>query len=248
MSLLYVLFSALLWSQEVTAHNNSAKAFDNPKALGGNLYFTFQGQPDTKPEPLNIIISAKSSFGNIKGSNDTQILLAQNGLSQYLSALNFSDECLGLHLSTPAYANVSSDRPELLDFLYRENFGDLEQGTCDESLNGGYHFRGWHQSTSGAWFLAASKELNLTLKHDLVPNGYDIGRDEVVRRALVGGKDALGCTWAPATLQNLTSLVHSDQGGSTGAYDHDIGIDGTISLLTIGSPLCPIDGISSSKH
>lgn len=240
MSTFHLLYSSF-WLQAAFGPIATAKPFNNPLNVGGNLYFRFEGQPQTKPEPINVIISAESSFGRITGFNNSEIFLAQNGLSQYLSALNFSDECLGLHLSTPAYANISSTTPQRLDFLYRENFGNLEQGTCLESLNGGYHFRGWRQGTSGAWFLGASKEQNLTMKHDLVPNGYDIGRDEVVRRALLGGTDARGCKWKPATLQNLTNLVSSDAGGVNGVYNHDIGINGSISLLTIGSPVCPID-------
>lgn len=34
----------------------------------------------------------------------------------------------------------------------------------------------WRQAGTGALFLAASQEMNLSEHHNIVPNGYDIGR------------------------------------------------------------------------
>lgn len=227
---------------------SDAPGYVSPASIGGGMQFSFEGQPTTKPEPINIIVSGKSSFGTIAGSTDYAIFNASRGFSQYLSALNYSDECLGLHLSTPAYANVSGSSPELLDFLYRENFGDYPEGTCQETLSGGHHFRGWRQTQSAAFFLASSLELNLTLKHTLAPNGYDLGRQEFVARARRGGVDYAGCTWPPAAVVNLTDLVQPDAGGPSGEYNHDIGLDGVVALVTVGSPVCPDGSVPSSPN
>lgn len=168
------------------------------------MFFQFLNSA-TKPEPLNLIITSTSNITQAGlGRNNSEIFLASGGLSQYLSALNFSDECLGLHLSTPALAAINSPQPQLLDFLYRENFGLGDSGSCLETVKGGFHFRGWRQNLTGAWLLASSQEKNLTEQHDLVPNGYDLGRNEVARRATLGGVDRLGCLWPPANVTDST--------------------------------------------
>lgn len=56
-------------------------------------------------------------------------------------------------------------------------------GTCIESLKGGNHIRAWQQQGTGAWFFAASKEENVTKHHMIVPNGYNIGRDDLVQQS-----------------------------------------------------------------
>ena len=65
-------------------------------------------------------------------------------------------------------------------------------GTCWESLAGGHHFRAWPQNgslaNSGAWFLGASKEENSREHHTISKNGYNIGRDWLVERAVLGGR------------------------------------------------------------
>lgn len=230
------------------AHPNANLGFINPIELGGYSNFTFINSPTTKPEPLNIVISGLSDFPSniyalsgqkaIPSGNVTSILYEPHGLADYLNALNFSDECLHLHLSTPAMAAISSPNLHLLDFLYREDFGVLDaqtSGSCRETLEGGYHFRGFRQNQTGAWFLGASQELNLTLKHDLVPNGYDLGRDEVVRRARIGGVDGRGCTWPAAEVRDARGVLSRDDGSS---WNHGIGIDGLVKVIIVGSPSC----------
>lgn len=248
--------------------NMKNTGFINPRQLGGYSNFSFINSPSTKPEPLNVIISGLSDFPSNNASieasrtrhrgssvsssypaassgavNATTVFYERGGFSDWLNALNFSDECLGLHLSTPARAAVSNSTPALLNFLYREDFGKLDasfSGSCLETLNGGYHFRGFRQRQSGAWFLGASKEQNLTLAHNLVPDGYDLGRDEVVRRALIGGgKDSRNCTWPAAKLMKVRGILRPDDGGPSGLWNHDIGIDGVVKVLTVGKPVCP---------
>ena len=208
---------------------------------GGSLEFTFTSG-NTRPEPINVIF-ASGSFPDVPTyPNATLALLHPHGLAQYLRALNYSDECLGLHLSTPAVADLGDGRgSRRLDFLYRENFGKYPDGTCLESVQGGSHFRGWSQMVGEdqpfAWFLAASNELNLTLHHDIVPDGYDLGRDEVVRRALIGGVDPVtGCKYAPAQTWNETGVAAA-AAGDVAHYNHDIGTDGIVSVIRAPPPV-----------
>lgn len=145
--------------------------------------------------------------------------------------------------------------------LLRENFGDPAFGTCRETFDGGFHYRVWRQNgteaNSGAWFLAASEEYNLTLQHDIVPNGcvlerlgqppppdsltslrrvdsYDKGRDEVVRRAIVSGG-----TKSPLTNRTFETTYRNASGPgyyadvSTSEINHGVATDGIVAILTV---------------
>jgi hypothetical protein len=79
----------------------------------------------------------------------------------------------------------------------RENFGDIYFGTCKETFNGGNHFRYWQQNTTNAWFLAASMEMDLAKQHDIIRNGYNLGRDDIISRAV-------GQTIPPRNVTNTT--------------------------------------------
>ncbi|KAI1794667.1 hypothetical protein LXA43DRAFT_1091722 [Ganoderma leucocontextum] len=111
---------------------------------------------------------------------------------------------------------------------FRQDFGNDLLGTCLESLLGGNHFRVWRQggpsANSGALFLAASKEKDATKNHDLVDDGYNVGRDELIAAA-VGMKSHHGNTVA----QNITGIMPA---GSDNV-NHGIAVDGTVTLLTV---------------
>lgn len=97
-------------------------------------------------------------------------------------------EFLGLHRGAPQRADLGDgqgmrDQTRLLRYDYGEPFF----GTGFESLAGGNHLRYWVQQTTGAYFLAVSKEEPLKKQHDIVKDGYDIGRDMLVGD-LVGAK------------------------------------------------------------
>ena len=73
------------------------------------------------------------------------------------------NECANLHLGDPQFADLGDGNSwgsELFEF--RESW-HYPWGSCLESVIGGNHFRAWKQNgthaDSGAWFLAASKEL-----------------------------------------------------------------------------------------
>jgi len=82
-------------------------------------------------------------------------------------------------------------------FLARQTYFPI-WGTCWESAVGGNHFRAWKQNgtlaNSGAWFLAVSKEEDAGENHTIVPDGYNLGRDLLVEKA-VGGSRWRGMWW-----------------------------------------------------
>ena len=72
--------------------------------------------------------------------------------------------------------------------LKRWTYEDDYLGTCIQTFDGGLHFRYFVQNTSqvtgesagGAIFLAVSEEHDLTKNHDIVFDGYNLGRDYLV--------------------------------------------------------------------
>lgn len=105
----------------------------------------------------------------------------------------------------------------------RWDYGNVQTGTCEETIDGGNHFRYWIQNgsvaDSNAVFVAASYELpasstsrtsreviHLTHEapschlgnHDIVVNGYNFGRDWIVG-------NITGSTIPTASLTNSSS-------------------------------------------
>ncbi|KAF9562780.1 hypothetical protein CPC08DRAFT_706486 [Agrocybe pediades] len=173
-------------------------------------------------EPLNVIVSGLSS----------PEVLTDDGFLNFAKAIGFSTECLGVHLGDPQSANLGDGHgPVNQTVELRQDFGDPNLGTCLESLIGGNHFRVYHQNgpsaNSGALFLAVSKEEDVQQGHTIVPDGYDIGRDELVTNA-VGTTSFGGVTYSTIS-QTITGLLPA---GSDG-INHGIAIDGNVVLLTI---------------
>lgn len=176
-------------------------------------------------EPMNVIVS---------GLSDPRVL-TDDGFLNWAQSLDMSTECLGQHLGGPQAANLGDGNgPVNQTVELREDFGDDILGTCLESLIGGNHLRMFRQNgtqaNSGALFLAVSHEEDLEESHTIIPNGYDIGRDELVAAALNNGSTTShdGVTYQ-ATSQNITGLL---QPGTNGV-NHDIAIDGVVVLLTV---------------
>ncbi|KAF9049570.1 hypothetical protein BDZ89DRAFT_1098910 [Hymenopellis radicata] len=143
---------------------------------------TILGQtfPDGQQEPINMIIS---------GASDSDVLKDQSthgGLRNYFLSLSFSGNCLGqLDQGTTQQANLGDGHGlHNQSAVMRYNYGDPKFGTCTESINGGNHFRYWVQNgseaNSGAVFMGVSYELPASKDHDIVPNGYNFGRDYIV--------------------------------------------------------------------
>jgi len=192
--------------------------FYNPTDGGGS----FLNESGDGGEPLNVIISGLSS----------PEVLTPNGLLNFARAIGYSEECLGLHQGGAEPANLGDGRgyvPE--QSVIREQFFIPVVGTCLESLVGGNHFRVYPQTgpqaNSGALFLAVSKEEDVAEGHDIVPDGYDIGRDKPVVAA-VGESSYLGTTYT-TVVEAIPNLLAA---GSQG-INHGIAQDGIVKMLTV---------------
>ncbi|KAJ4496167.1 hypothetical protein C8J55DRAFT_545450 [Lentinula edodes] len=193
--------------------------FFDPTANGGSL---LDDAGDGLGEPLNVIISGLSSPD----------VLTESGFENYAKAIGFSTECLGIHIGGPQSANLGDGNGFVNQTVeLRQDYGDSVLGTCLESLIGGNHLRLYIQNgpeaDSGALFLAVSKEEDASDNHDIVPDGYDIGRDEL-SAAAIGTTSFDGVTYSTTGI-NLTGLLAP---GSAGV-NHDIATDGITTLLTV---------------
>ncbi|EJU02566.1 hypothetical protein DACRYDRAFT_94372 [Dacryopinax primogenitus] len=170
-------------------------------------------------EPLNVISDPLLTCSD---------LLTNNFLS-FAQDVGFSTECLGIHLGDPQQANLGDGNGAVDQLVeYRENYN--LGGTCLESLIGGNHLRGWIQNgpsaNSGAWFLAVSQEENVAEGHNIVPNGYNIGRDNLVANANAWAADQSAYS---LTVEYVSGLLPS---GSNG-INHGISQDGQVAVITV---------------
>ncbi|KAH9970854.1 hypothetical protein BGW80DRAFT_1175454 [Lactifluus volemus] len=193
--------------------------FVNPTSGGGSLLDHDSGGLG---EPLNVIISGLSS----------PWVLSDGGFVHFANAIGFDIECFGAHLGTPQSANLGDGHGWVNQTLeLRNDYGNPIIGTCWESLVGGNHFRLFRQNgpnaNTGALFLAVSEEENVTEGHTIRPNGYDLGRDSLVKSA-VGLKKHNGVKYQ-TTAQRISGLIPA---GSHG-INHNIAIDGVVVLLTV---------------
>lgn len=100
-------------------------------------------------------------------------------------SVNLSDQCLGgggpSIQGTQHGSEIDRDSYNVTQIgMLRWNFGDPWLGSCRQTFEGGLHFRYWRQAASGALFLEASEEMDLARNHDIVRNGYNLGRDHLV--------------------------------------------------------------------
>ncbi|KAK0528267.1 hypothetical protein OC834_004107 [Tilletia horrida] len=201
---------------EVTDPLAATQGYSDPAIFPNGSSFT------SSNEPLNVIISSKSS----------PAVLTRKGLQSYLRSLNFDFECLDLHSGGPQYATIDPTGAQAQVFLYREVYTPLDHiaGTCIESLLGGNHIRGYMQAGTNAWFLAVSTEENVTKKHTIIPDGYNIGRDDLVKRSQSqpnGQTDFFFQVWR-TSVEYATNLI------AAGAIaNHDITVDGKTAVLTV---------------
>ncbi|KAF8625956.1 hypothetical protein AX17_006681 [Amanita inopinata Kibby_2008] len=152
----------------------------NPTSNGGNMLTQVdRTYPPGQGEPLNVIISGKS---------DSAVLVDQptdGGLQNYFTSIGFGGECLGQHMGDNQRANLGDGHGYQNETAeMRWAYGDPQLGTCKETVQGGNHFRYWTQdgpsANSGAIFMASSYEMPLARFHDIIPNGYNLGRDFLV--------------------------------------------------------------------
>ncbi|SPO41135.1 uncharacterized protein PSFLO_06617 [Pseudozyma flocculosa] len=196
------------------------QGFVDPRLYGGT---SFDLVGDGEHEPLNVIVSALSS----------PEILTKKGLQSYMRSLDFDKECLGLHSggAQKAWLDPRGWRDE--EWLFRKVYTPLDHlfGTCIESLVGGNHFRAWQQQGTGAWFLATSKEQNVARKHMIVPDGYNIGRDELVEQSQAE-RDTVTSFFGKryrTSVEYVAGLMPPGQQG----VNHDIAVDGLTAILTV---------------
>jgi hypothetical protein len=194
--------------------------FFSPLTGGGSMLDDAGAGP--VGEPLNVIISGLSSLP----------VLADDGFLNFARSIGFSTECLGMHLGTPQSANLGDGHGWVDQTIeLRQDYGNSKDGTCLETLIGGGHFRVYRQNgskaNSGALFLACSKEMGLSEGHDIVPDGYNIGRNMVATAA--SGRTSFDGVNYSTTAKNITGLLAP---GSEGV-NHGIAQDGIVTLLTI---------------
>ncbi|GJN90587.1 hypothetical protein Rhopal_003599-T1 [Rhodotorula paludigena] len=217
--------------------------YANPTAGGGKwLTLARNTWPEGLGEPINIVISA----------NSHPALMTDEGFYDWGMSINFGTylldasgvgsyhgECFGQTDGARQAANLGDGNGmHNQSDLLRENFGDVTYGVCKESANGGFHYRVWRQNgtdaDTGAWFLAASEEEDLSNNHMIVDNGYDLGRDEVVRRAVAPGgtKSPITNTTYTATAVNASGVGYFDN-ITFWDINHRISTDGVVMVLTV---------------
>uniref|UniRef100_A0A8H7XQU2 Uncharacterized protein n=2 Tax=Psilocybe cubensis TaxID=181762 RepID=A0A8H7XQU2_PSICU len=163
-----------------STRNVPPEGFYSPLDNGGSMLTDVENTfPPGQGEPINTIIS---------GNSDSRVLVdseENGGLRNYFLSLGFSGECLGQHSGSDQGANLGDgDGFQNETSVIRWNYGDPQLGSCKETIEGGNHFRYWVQdgpsANSGAIFMAVSYELPLNLGHDIISNGYNLGRDWLI--------------------------------------------------------------------
>ncbi|KIY69251.1 hypothetical protein CYLTODRAFT_420859 [Cylindrobasidium torrendii FP15055 ss-10] len=152
----------------------SKDGFYDPAENGGS--FLTHATPDGLGEPINAILTAKSDSDVLVDSEE------DGGLRNYFLSFQMGSECLGQHSGTPQTANLGDGNDWVNETaVIRYDYGDPQLGTCTETIKGGNHFRYWVQDGkahgTGAIFMACSYEKPISEYHDIVPDGYNLGRD-----------------------------------------------------------------------
>ncbi|KZS86722.1 hypothetical protein SISNIDRAFT_420591 [Sistotremastrum niveocremeum HHB9708] len=214
LSLSFVCVAGVTGNENKSSSEGVESGWIDPRLDGGRMIdFT----TPRRGEPLNVIIS---------GLSDPRIL-SDDGFKSYISTIGFASECLGIHIGARHRADLGDGRgPQIERLLLRQcHLGIPLLGSCLESLIGGFHFRGWMQAESKAWFLGYRQ--SLLKHHEITPDGYNLGRNWFVERALKGGR--LGETrWTASVEWNGDLLVPGRIG-----INHGIKQDGRVAILTI---------------
>ncbi|KAF7364771.1 hypothetical protein MVEN_00347000 [Mycena venus] len=167
------------WRRSNLVRSEPSSGYFAPAANGGAMLTQAPGTSPPAGEPLNVIISGDSD----------PIVLADNedkgGFRNFFLGVGFASECLGQHEGAPQTANLGDGNGYLNESSeLRWDYTDPSLGTCEETVKGGNHFRYWVQNgksaSSGAYFLATSYEMPIAQGHNIVVNGYNLGRDWLI--------------------------------------------------------------------
>lgn len=168
------------------------------------------------------------------------------------SAAELSTECLGGNFGSKQNASLDAAQRNVTQIgVLRQNFGDPYLGSCKETFNGGQHLRYWRQNSTNALFLAVSVEMSLAKGHDIIPNGYNLGRDYLVGNLTAQQIDSRNVTNATVFHGNVTygnytyatearyvsGLLNASSDGVnhyiTVEEDNHPAIDGLVAVLTV---------------
>ncbi|EKM80861.1 hypothetical protein AGABI1DRAFT_112586 [Agaricus bisporus var. burnettii JB137-S8] len=214
-----LLLLARVESRDSATLLRRADAFVDPRTNGGSM---LDNAGSGGGEPLNVIISGHSSAQ----------VLTDAGIINFARAIGFSTECFGIHLGDPQSANLGDGNgPQNQTIELRQDYGDPIAGTCLESLIGGNHFRVFRQNgplaPTGALFLAVSQEESVAESHTISPDGYNLGRINLVANA-TGIKSFGGVTYS-SVVENTVGLLPVGADG----INHGIAIDGIVAVMTV---------------
>ncbi|KAJ6508234.1 hypothetical protein C8R45DRAFT_1207955 [Mycena sanguinolenta] len=252
------------WPRDVVPRSEPAAGYFSPLD-GGGAQLTQAPNTGDPPlgEPLNVIIA---------GTSDPAVLVDQEpegGFRNFFLSVGFASECLGQHEGAPQTANLGDGNGYLneTDEL-RWDYGNPSLGTCQETVQGGNHFRYWRQTgksaDSGAYFLATSYELPIAQDHNIIVNGYNLGRDWLIGNitgspintsALTNTSTFTGTTsWSGFIYSSSIAYVSGLLPNSSSGVNHggDVGInglnavDGLVAVVTISIASKPANATSSS--
>ncbi|KAA1469736.1 hypothetical protein DENSPDRAFT_639665 [Dentipellis sp. KUC8613] len=210
-----------------SSRNVPSQGFYDPRDNGGSFLTKVDGtSPPGLHEPINAVIL---------GTSDDTVLVdqqANGGLRNYFLSFGFSGECLGQHEGNDQGADLGDGNGIKNETaVIRWDYGDPTVGTCQETIQGGNHFRYWvqdgGQANSGAVFLAVSYELPAKLQHDIIFQGYNLGRDWLVGNATAQSQII------PTT--NLTNTTTFSGQTSFGGYVYQTDVSYASGFLVNGS-------------
>ncbi|KAF8895569.1 hypothetical protein BD779DRAFT_1434060 [Infundibulicybe gibba] len=234
-----------------------SEGYYNPMANGGSMLTQVENTfPAGQGEPINAIIS---------GSSDARVLVdaeTDGGLRNFFLSIGFSGECLGQHSGSDQAANLGDGNGYKNETsVIRWNYGDAALGACKETIQGGNHFRYWVQNgrsgNSGAIFMAVSYELPIAQQHDIIGNGYNLGRDwligNITRSAIPTDKLTNESTYSGTTsyngytYQTDIKYVPSLLSNTSMGINHNItvginginAVDGLVAVIDIKIPVSP---------
>ncbi|KAJ7105048.1 hypothetical protein C8R43DRAFT_226270 [Mycena crocata] len=165
------------WRRAPTLIARAAPEFFSPVDAGGSMLTKAPGNP--LGEPLNIILAGSSSPAVLIDSE------FNGGFRNFFLSIDFASECLGQHQGDAQTANLGDGNGWKNETaVLRYDYKDPSLGTCQETIQGGNHFRYWVQNgkdqNTSAVFMATSYEKPIALGHDIVVDGYNLGRDWLV--------------------------------------------------------------------
>ncbi|KAJ7740210.1 hypothetical protein DFH07DRAFT_965393 [Mycena maculata] len=164
------------WRRANAPRSEPAAGYYPPADGGGAMLTEAPGTFPPAGEPLNIIIAGTSSPAVLVDQQN------DGGFRNYILSIGFASECLGQHEGDAQMANLGDGNGYVNETAeLRWDYGDPSLGTCEETIQGGDHFRYWVQNgpsaNSSAIFMASSYEMPIAEGHNIVVNGYNLGRD-----------------------------------------------------------------------